>query len=437
MSRRNSLIILAAALVSLACYQVTDHHPYGRYFADIMNKINRMYYKPVDRESLFVSGVTGMLKNLDEHSQFMVGEEARDFLSGIDQRYGGVGIEVRKDPESKRLTVTNTIVGSPAYLADIHSGDDILKIDGKSIDSAEFDTVTGMIRGPIGTTVRLALHRPGKPSPLDLSLERAEVKTDSVLGDTRHADDSWNFHLADHPDIGYIRIGSEGFSISRGGFGDLTALELKTALATLDPKKLKGLILDLRFNGGGRLDAAVAVCGQFIPSGKTVVTIKGRDGQVQSEDVTDGPGTYTDFPMVVLVNGMSASASEIVAACLQDYHRAAIAGERSYGKGTVQRVLTVEGNQSVLKLTTATYWRPSNKNIHRDKDAKPTDQWGVMPDEGLTVSMTDDQIKALVKNRAERDIVHRAEPTADAKLATSDPAVDPQLRRAVEYLRKK
>jgi carboxyl-terminal processing protease len=193
----------------------------------------------------------------------------------------------------------------------------------------------------------------------------------------------------------------------------------------------------LRFNGGGRLDAAVDVCGEFIPSDKTVVTIRGRDGQVQTEDRTDGPGTYGDVPMVVLVNSMSASASEIVAACLQDYHRAAIVGERSYGKGTVQRILTVEGNHSVLKLTTATYWRPSNKNIHRDKDAKPTDQWGVMPDEGLAVSMTEEQIKTLVKDRSERDIVHRAKPDAVAHPPASNAAIDPQLQKAIEYLLKK
>ncbi|HEV2969089.1 MAG TPA: S41 family peptidase [Pirellulales bacterium] len=419
MSRRNFLVIFAVAMVSFACYQVTDHNPYGRYLSDIINKIDRMYYKPVPREKLFDSAVTGMLQELDEHSEFFGPEEARGFLSLIDQRYGGVGIVV--DPSSKPLTVMSTMVGSPAYKADILTGDQLLKIDGKSIAGLNSERVTDKIRGPIGTTVRLTLQRASKPAPFDIALERAEIKVDSVLGDTRNADDSWNFHLEGHPEIGYIRIRT---------FGDHTVEELKAALATLDPVKLKGLIVDLRFNGGGRLDAAVDVCGEFIPSGKTVVTTRGRDGRIQTDDRSTGPGTYTGFPMVVLVNSMSASASEIVAACLQDYHRAAIAGQRSYGKGTVQKVLPVEGNQGVLKLTTATYWRPSNKNIHRDKDAKETDEWGVMPDEGLAVPLSKEQTATMITKRTERDVVHRAQPHAAGAY------VDPQLQRAIEYLEK-
>ena len=265
--------------------------------------------------------------------------------------------------------------------------------------------------------------------PLDLSLTRAEIRVDSVLGDTRNDDDSWNFRLQEHPEIGYIRIGSEGFS-PRGGFGDRTADEIKAALATLDDRKLKGLILDLRFNGGGRLDAAIDVCSQFLPPGEIVVTTKGRDGRVLTEERSSGPGTFRDVPMVVLVNSMSASASEIVAACLQDHHRAAISGQRSYGKGTVQKVLPVEGNESVLKLTTATYWRPSNKNIHRDKDAKETDEWGVVPDKELALTLDSENTKKLLDARAERDVVHRAQSHASAAY------VDAQLQRAVDYLEK-
>jgi carboxyl-terminal processing protease len=430
MPRRNFLAILAVALVSFACYRVADHNPYGRYLADIINKIDRMYYKPVDRDKLFDSAVTGMVNSLDEHSEFFIHDHARDFLASIDQRYGGVGIQVKHDLQAKRVTVTNTLVGSPAYLADVRSGDQIRKIDDKNIDALDVAQVSDLIRGPVGTPVKLSLERAGQLKPLDLTLKRAEIRVDSVLGDTRNADDSWNFHLEGHPEIGYIRIGSEGFS-PHGGFGDRTAEEMKAALATLDPRKLKGLILDLRFNGGGRLDAAINVCSEFIPPGKVVVTTRGRDGQLLTEESSKGPGTFVDVPMVVLVNSMSASASEIVAACLQDHHRAVVAGQRSYGKGTVQKVLPVEGNEGVLKLTTATYWRPSNKNIHRDKNAKESDDWGVMPDNDLAISMSDAENKKMEENRGERDVVHRAQTHKSA------PYIDPQLKRAIEYLEKK
>src|ERR1700681_1054735 len=131
------------------------------------------------------------------------------------------------------------------------------------------------------------------------------------------------------------------------------------------------------------------------------------------------------------MNSMSASASEIVAACLHDHHRAVVAGRRSYGKGTVQKVLPVEGNEGVLKLTTATYWRPSNKNIHRDKDAKESDVWGVMPDKDLAVSMTTAEDEEMLDKRADRDVVHRAQTHKTV------PYIDAQLKRAIEYLEKK
>jgi len=432
MPRRNFIVIIAAAIVSFACYKVADHHPYGRYFADIMGKIDRLYYQPIDdakRERLFDSAIVGMLHELDIHSEFMPREEAREFLSGIDQRYGGVGIEVKPDAKAKRITVTNLLVGSPAYNSNVRAGDGILRIDDKAVKDVDLAEVTDMIRGPIGSKVRLSLERAGQKAPIDLSLTRAEIHVDSILGDTRNDDDSWNFHLQGHPEIGYIRIGSEGFS-PRGGFGDRTAEEIKAALATLDEKKLKGLILDLRFNGGGRFDAAIDVCSQFLPPGEIVVTTKGRDGRVMTEEKSSGPGTFRAVPMVVLVNSMSASASEIVAACLQDHHRAAVAGQRSYGKGTVQKVLPVEGNQSVLKLTTATYWRPSNKNIHRDKDAKESDEWGVVPDKELAVTLDSSGTETLLNARAERDVVHRAQSHPPAAY------VDAQLQKAIDYLEK-
>ena len=288
MPRRNFLTILFVAAISFACYQVTDHNPYGRYFSDIMHKIDRMYYKSVDREKLFDTAVKGMVDSLDIHSEFMDRDEARKFLDAIDQRYGGIGIEINDDAEAKRIIVTDTLVGSPAYKASILAGDQILKIDDASADRLGFGAISERIRGQIGTPIRLTIQRPGESKPIEVALLRAEIKVDSVLGDTRNTDDSWNFHLAGHPEIAYIRIGGEGFRAS-GGFGDRTADELAAALATLDRHKLKGMIIDLRFNGGGRLDAAVNVCSEFIPKGQLVVTLKRRDGSRRGRRIVGRP----------------------------------------------------------------------------------------------------------------------------------------------------
>ena len=264
-----------------------------------------------------------------------------------------------------------------------------------------------------------------------LSLKRAEVQVDSVLGDTRKADDSWNFHLQGHPDIGYIRIRT---------FGDRTIQELLPAVTALKKEHVKGLIIDLRFDPGGRTRHGRRRL-QFIPpAGQDDRDHEGTRRQSRGRRDFQGAGADDRHADRDFSQFAQPSASEIVAACLQDHHRAIICGQRTYGKGTVQRVLHVESNKSVLKLTTAHYWRPSNKNIDRRKDAKDTDEWGVMPDAGFVVPMDDKQTEAMLKDRSERDIVHRAQPPATAGKAppTVDVMkVDPQLKRAVEFLEKK
>jgi len=424
MPRRNFLCILVAVVVSLICYRAADRNPYGRYFADVMNKIDQLYIEPVDNQALFDSAIKGMLKNLDRHSDFFGPDKVSQFLSPIDQQYAGIGVQVATDPKTDRLTVLTTFVGSPAYEADIHAGDQILQIDDQPAKDLSVDDVANLIRGEVGTPVRLVLGRAGRDTSLEVKLTRAEVKVDSVLGDTRNADDSWNFHLPGHPEIGYVRITN---------FGDFTAAELQKAVTALHGESLKGLVLDLRFNGGGRLEAAIDVCSLFLPNGKTVLTTKGRNQQVLEEFRSHGPTPMLDTPLVVLVNGQSASASEIVAACLQDYHRAVVCGQRSYGKGTVQSVLGVERNKSLLKLTIAYYWRPSQRNIHRRKESKDSDEWGVMPEAGFAVDMSQQQVDALREAWSDREIVRKGH------AATGDPQVnildvDPQLKRAVEYL---
>ncbi len=229
MPRRNLYWILFVAAISVACYRYADRNPYGRYFADVMNKIDQLYVEPVDQEKLFDAAVTGMLKkNLDEHSEFMGPIEMRDFTSLIDQRYGGVGIEVNIDNPAKKLTVMGTLVGSPAYEERILSGDEIVSIDGQPTAGLTTDKASDLIRGPVGTEVRLTLNRPGSDTPLTLTLKRAEIKVDSVRGDFRNADDSWNFRLANDPRFACIRIRS---------FGDQTAAEVRTALESLGERR--------------------------------------------------------------------------------------------------------------------------------------------------------------------------------------------------------
>ena len=195
----------------------------------------------------------------------------------------------------------------------------------------------------------------------------------------------------------------------------------------------QGLILDLRDDPGGLLPAAIGVCDLFIPSG-VIVSTRGRDGGKLDTWEATGKGPFTKPPMVVLVNQYSASASEIVAACLQDHHRAAIAGQRTYGKGTVQKVIDLDDRWGALKLTTASYWRPSNKNIHRKRDAGENEDWGVRPDSGCEVRVEGDDLIRLRLWRMRRDIAKAAETTGKTK--GEDKFVDRQLVKAVECLQK-
>jgi carboxyl-terminal processing protease len=188
------------------------------------------------------------------------------------------------------------------------------------------------------------------------------------------------------------------------------------------------LIFDLRNNPGGLLEAAIEVCDLFVASGQIVSTRDRDERTIQAFDAQQ-EGTIGEFPMVVLVNQLSASASEIVAACLQDHDRAVVVGERTFGKGTVQELINLERPQGLLKLTTASYWRPSGKNIHRRKDATEDEDWGVSPDQGLEVIVEDEELRRLSQWRASRD---QYKPDGESPPAEDDSYFDPQLAKAIQ-----
>jgi carboxyl-terminal processing protease len=254
------------------------------------------------------------------------------------------------------------------------------------------------------------LHE-GSEEPETISITRAIIEIPSVLGDHRKPDGHWDFMLDKDKKIGYVRV---------TGFMQNTVDELKTALAQLKDEGAKGLILDLRDDPGGLLSAAVEVSDLFLDKGE-IVSTKGRNTLPRSFSAQKD-GLYEDIPMVVLVNQNSASASEIVSAALQDHKRAAIVGQRSYGKGSVQNILELEDGNSVLKLTVASYYRPSGENIHRFKNARNSDKWGVSPDKGLEVKLTTREFMTWYLARRTRDMESSAK--GQRKPSTSNPEAD-------------
>jgi carboxyl-terminal processing protease len=381
----------------------------------------------VNPERLFASAVNGMLSDLDENSIYIGPEEAGEFRQALDQEFGGIGIHVERDKVTRELTVMGTIVDTPAYKAGILAGDKIVKIDGQL--ATELDQPTLQIRGKVGEPVRLTIQRQGMGEPIELApIERAIIQMPSVLGDTRRSDGNWHYYVAGHPRIAYVRIAN---------FGKHTSEEFERVMSELAEQGFAGLVLDVRNNPGGYLEAAVQICDLFLESG-TIVTIRGRDSSlVRERREATGPGTYSGFPMAVLINRFSASASEIVAASLQDHGRAIIVGERTFGKGTVQNVIALGDGKRDLKLTTAYYFRPTNKKIHRRPDPTQPDghesekeEWGVMPDEGYRIKLSDEELHQWIEWRNRRDV-----PSKNGQPTNSETS-DKQLNKAVEYLEK-
>ena len=427
MPQRNLIAILLVALVAMACYRATDHNPSVRMFQRALGEITQNYVEEVDPKKLVEAAIRGVVGELhDPNSEFQSPESSQAMQTDLHQQFSGIGVEVNLDQQSQQLTVVNPVVGTPAFDAGLLSGDRILEIDGQNTKGFKIVDAVKLIRGSAGVPVALKIERAGTEKPLSFNIPRAVIRTDSVLGDTRLKARQWNFMLEDHPGIAYIRVQT---------FGDRTLEELKAALASLEKQGIKGLVLDLRDNPGGLLDAGVAVCNLFIREG-TLVSVHGREGTTPRIYTADGTAPYTNFPMVVLIDRQSASASEIVAACLQDRGRAAVAGERSYGKGTVQNVIGLEGGHT-LKLTTAHWYPPSGKNIHR-QDAKGEDDWGVHPDKGLDVKLSREDLINLLLARHNRDFQRPGAPTppADEDSPDEKPFTDEALQKAIEHLQQ-
>jgi len=379
----------------------------------------------------------GMIDSLDTYSGYIAPEEFGFFQSQLSQEFGGLGIVIERRPETDRLQIFNVLFDSPAFKAGVLAGDVIEKIDDQVAIGMAKENATKFLRGAPGTEVTLTVLREGLKDAIKIKIRREMIPTESVTGDRRRSDNHWEFMMQANPKLAYLRVEI---------FGEKTTEELRTALAAVRDQAT-GVILDLRDNAGGLLPTAVDICDMFLDDG-AIVSTAGRDGVFEkTREATAGVDLPNSIPLVVLVNGMSASASEVTAACLQDRHRAKIVGQRTFGKGSVQNVIELEGGKAALRLTSAYYYPPSGRNIHKRTKDKDEEVWGVMPDENLMLALDHDQTKAVFERLRDRGNPRATNKSEGALFSTEadsqsraaldlDPSLskDPQLARAIEFL---
>jgi carboxyl-terminal processing protease len=368
-----------------------------RAFAEILDRIKTDYVEQVTDKALVEHAIRGLVQGLDPHSSYLNTDEYKELQESTSGTFGGLGIEV--GVEDGLVKVISPIDDTPAQKAGLKSGDLISRINGQSIKGTSLDDAIKLMRGEPGTEIKISVVREGEAKPLDFTIIRAIIKTQSVK------------HRMLEPGFGYIRLSS----FQSGSGNDL--VNAVNRLKEKNKAQLKGLVLDLRNNPGGVLNAAVAISDAFLDSGLIVYT-EGRQADAKSR-FSAGPGdVLSGAPLVVLINSGSASASEIVAGALQDHHRALVIGSQTFGKGSVQTVIPV-GKNGALKLTTARYFTPSGRSIQAE---------GIVPDitlDDLKLAARKEHSQPIKEADLARHLNNGTKQDEDAKKASTEkPAED-------------
>ena len=387
-----------------------DAYPQLKLFSVVLDRVRNDYVDggKLTYQELIHGALRGMLSTLDPHSEFMEPVKYDELKKDTQGEFGGVGIVISM--KDNFITVVSPMDDTPGFRAGVLSGDRIVKINGKSTEKIGLQDAVQTLRGEPGTEVSLTILRPSNGLVKDYKLVRASIKVDTV----KDVNGRREFPLGGN-NVGYVRLVQ---------FGEPTASELEDALRKLEAKGMESLIIDLRGNPGGLLDQAVKVCEKFLPRNQLVVSTEGRDSKHKMEYSASGHDRHPSIPMVLLVNYGSASASEIVAGCLQDATglgvcKAIVLGEQTFGKGSVQSILPLQDG-SALRLTTAKYYTPSHKVIHEK---------GITPD--IIVPMSDEE---------ERDVFLKRTPGGIETLELKDQervrnAHDVQMDRAMDLLK--
>ncbi|MFQ5862307.1 MAG: S41 family peptidase [Candidatus Brocadiales bacterium] len=409
MSRISNNLLLILSLLIILNHPVLSEEKVDYYkdyeeLVKVVRLIKEKYVDDVELADLLTGAYRGMLQELDPYSQFISPEDLEDLRIETEGEFGGLGIEVIV--QDGILTVITPILDSPAFRAGVMAGDKIVHIEGESAERISLREAIKRLRGAPGTKVTITVIHPEETEPTDITIERGIVHLRSTRG-ARIIDDDEK--------IGYIAISS---------FQESTAEELDKVVEDLLQEGMKALVLDLRFNPGGLLNVAVRVADRFLEKG-VIVSTKGKDTSQNSIYRAKKPGTYPDFPLTVLVNNGSASASEIVAGAIRDHKRGVLVGTKTFGKGSVQSLVPVEGGKSAIKLTTANYYTPSGKLIHKV---------GIEPD--VVVELNNEETKdlhAYLARLNNTDVSN--EDNAKEEPSEEESFVDVQLHRALAILR--
>ncbi len=347
-----------------------------RMMVDIMEIINEKYVDDTETKKLALGAVKGVVRTLDPYSQFMDEKDYKDMKTETQGSYGGIGLRITT--QSEELTVITPMPDTPAYLAGILPEDIITKIDDKLTAEMSSDEAVKMMRGNPGTKVTLTVYRPSTKEELVFTLKRKKIKIETVKKKMLENN------------IGYIRLSE---------FNAQSASDIEKMLKELSKDGMKSFIFDLRNNPGGLLDSAVDICGLFIKQGSIVVSTKGRDKTLEQNYYTQKEPQYPDLPMVILINRGSASASEIVTGTMQDYKRAIVVGSNSFGKGSVQTIIPLDGGNA-LRLTIAKYYLPSGRAITHS-DNKKDKKNGIVPDVFVEV-LPETEVKLYMQSESDK-----------------------------------